>query len=338
MLTLFGKLYAMIANVRNALYDKGVFKSYALCAKTISVGNITTGGTGKTPLVAYIAETLADRGEKVCILTRGYGRKNPKKRVLVSNSKEILSDAVEAGDEPLELAMRLVGKAIVLADADRVAAGMWAKKEFGVTAFVLDDGFQHRRVKRDLDIICIDATNPFANGKVLPAGRLREPLSNLNRADAIVITRANLAKDLADLQERIAAINPTAAIFQCRTQLEQIVPIKDFLRNGAGSDNSPIPKDEKAFAFCGLGNPADFLNMLSEKFELCGSLTFQDHHYYSIEDIRTIERQARAAGASVLITTGKDAVKLKDAKFELNCFAACIGIRLDDEMGFRLLL
>ena len=140
MLTPFSWLYGKIADTRNALYDRGVFVSHSLGARTISVGNITAGGTGKTPLVAHVAKILAERGENVCILTRGYGRENPSERVLVSDGLNILADAKQGGDEPVELAVKLLGKAVVVADANRASAANWAKDKFGITAFVLDDG------------------------------------------------------------------------------------------------------------------------------------------------------------------------------------------------------
>jgi len=187
MLRLLGKIYVAIGGLRNSLYDRGILKSHSLGARTISIGNITAGGTGKTPLVAYVAELLADAGEKVCILTRGYGRKNERDRVVVSDGTNVLVDAATGGDEPVELAQRLLGKSVVIADADRVAAARWAKKQFGITAFVLDDAFQHRRARRDLDIVCVDATNPRG-------GLLRESFANLVRADVIIITRADLVE------------------------------------------------------------------------------------------------------------------------------------------------
>ena len=153
MLRAAGWLFGKIADIRNSLYDRDIFKSYSLGARTISIGNITTGGTGKTPLVAYVAKILAEAGEKVCILTRGYGRDSAG-RVLVSDGEKVLVDARTGGDEPVELARKLIGRAIVVADADRVAAAKWAKEKFGITAFVLDDAFQHRRARRDLDILC----------------------------------------------------------------------------------------------------------------------------------------------------------------------------------------
>ncbi|HEX6125818.1 MAG TPA: tetraacyldisaccharide 4'-kinase [Pyrinomonadaceae bacterium] len=192
MLPFAGWLYGKIAELRNSMYDRGVFRTYPLGARTISIGNITTGGTGKTPLVVHVAELLADAGEKVCILTRGYGRENARLRVLVSDGDKVLVDAHKGGDEPVEMGQRLLGKVAVVADANRVSAAAWAKDKLRITAFVLDDGFQHRRAKRDLDIVCIDAMNPFGGGRVLPAGDLREPLRNLARADAIVITRSDV--------------------------------------------------------------------------------------------------------------------------------------------------
>src|SRR6476646_1241531 len=162
-----GWLYGLGADARNALYDRGVYKTHSLGAKTVSVGNLTTGGTGKTPMVALVARLLADSGENVCILTRGYGRKNPGNSVLVSDGISVRCDARQGGDEPVELAFKLIGNAAVISDADRVAGARRAISELGSTAFVLDDAFQHRRAKRDLDIVCIDSTNPWGNGEVL---------------------------------------------------------------------------------------------------------------------------------------------------------------------------
>ena len=223
-----GYLYGAITNVRNALYEKGFFKSFSPGAPTVSIGNSTVGGTGKTPLVAFVAEVLAEKGEKVCILTRGYKRENPGKRIVVSDGEKILADVKQSGDEPFELAKKLLGKAIVIADKNRAEAGLWAREKFGITAFILDDGFQHLRVRRDLNIVCIDATNPFGNGKVLPGGILREPLQNLKRADAIVITRANLAKNLETLKSEISRFNPHCPILISRNSVSNLIELNEF--------------------------------------------------------------------------------------------------------------
>lgn len=331
MLSVLSKIYARVMDVRNRLYDKGVFGTHDLGARTISVGNITTGGTGKTPLVAYVASILAERGETVCILTRGYGRKEASKRVLVSDENEVLADVSVAGDEPFELAQKLLGKAIVIADADRVGAAEWAKRKFGVTAFVLDDGFQHRRAGRDVDIVCVDATNPPGNGqagslrsgRMLPAGRLREPLLNLRRADIVVITRADLVDDISNLRSEISDIAPDAKTFAVESRF---VDTGDLVGN-------------RVFTFCGLGNPESFYEQLRrEKVDICGTRSFADHHFYTQRDIDTIELSARASGAEILVTTAKDSVKLSDLKFEMPYVVAEIEAWIDDPSEFAALL
>ncbi len=333
------------------LYDRGAFETFDLGARTISIGNITAGGTGKTPLVAYVAESLAAREEKVCILTRGYGRKNAHKRVLVSDGEQILARPEEAGDEPFELAQKLLGKAVVIADADRVSAAEWAKRKFGVTAFVLDDGFQHRRVKRDIDLVCIDATNPFGGGKMLPSGRLREPLVNLNRADIIVITRANQAEDISNLKSQISDLNANAEIFEAKNDIVETVSLKEFhakTQRTQSEEKSVLDdagltkhaaKSKPALAFCGIGNPESFFEQLrTENFSVAAAETFRDHHIYTQQDVVSIENQAHKNGAEILFTTAKDAVKLLDLKFEIPCYVVEIKMNIDDAGTFLAML
>jgi len=361
----FSLLYRAVVRARNSLYEKGVFKSHSLQAPTVSIGNITVGGTGKTPLVAYAARILAREGEKVCVLTRGYKRGNPKKRVLVSDGEKIFADVKKAGDEPLELAGKLLGVSAVIADADRVEAGNWARENLGITAFVLDDAFQHRRVERDLDIVCIDATNPFGDKKLLPAGILREPLSNLKRADAVVITRANLIaeKQIADLKFQISELNPNCRVFVSKNKISNLINLKEFnartQKSGQRSAVSSQPEIEdrrpqtadqlstdreqrttnKYLAFCALGNPENFFEQLRrEKFDLVFAKAFRDHHQYTPKDINRLEKEAAASGAEIFLTTAKDAVKLKDLRFNLPCFVAQSEMIFDDEEGFRELI
>ena len=341
---MLGSIYDKIVDVRNYLYDKGVFDTFDLGARTISIGNITAGGTGKTPLVAFVASLLAERGEKVCILTRGYGREDAANRVLVSNGTNVLAGVRQSGDEPFELANKLLGKAIVIADADRVAAAEWARRKIGVTVFVLDDGFQHRKVKRDLDIVCIDATEPFGGGLMLPAGRLREPLPNLERADLVVITRADQVNSISDLRSDISKWNEDAAIFASRNKIKRMIELSEFhaitsgtLRKEVG-DTSALA-DQKAFAFCGIGNPKNFFSQLwQDHFEIPANKVFRDHHIYTQADIAEIEALARQAGAEIILTTAKDAVKLSDLKFEIPCYVVEIDVKLDDDDAFRSLL
>ena len=328
MLWLLGYIYGKVAEFRNSLYDKGVLDVFELDARVISVGNLTAGGTGKTPLVAHITKILYARGETVCILTRGYGRKDPKKRVVVTDGNRILTDAEHAGDEPFELARKLLGKVIIIADADRVSAGEWAKRKFGVTTFILDDGFQHRKVNRDLDIVCIDSTDPFGGGKMLPAGRLREYRSGLQRADVVIVTRANLGSGLAVLRSGIADLNPDAAILTSETAISGVVELKEIQTKK--KPNRREIKEHKVFAFCGIGNPDIFFKQLwQDGFDAAGTRAFRDHHVYSQKDIGEIERLARDSQADLLLTTAKDAVKLQDLEFSLPCYVVEIEMVID---------
>lgn len=335
-----GPIYRHIIARRNQGFDSGSSPIYDLGAHTISVGNLTAGGTGKTPLVISIATTLASRGKRVCILTRGYGRPDPKKRVLVSDGKTLLTDSQTGGDEPVEMALKLLGKAIVIADADRIAAAQWAKDEFGVTDFVLDDAFQHRQAKRDVDIVCIDATDPFAGGKMLPFGRLREPAENLIRAGIVVITRANVAKHVNELRRQITAYAPNAAIFEASSKLSEMVMLSNFLSTG---EHEAIDLQQlahsKAFAFCGIGNPDAFFSQLNlENFEIVESRAFRDHYWYKQRDANSLSSKAAAAGARLLVTTAKDAVKLSRLKFEIPCYVIKSETVIDDRTTFESML
>lgn len=358
----FGKVFGRSVDIRNALYDRGVLRSYDLGVRTISVGNLTTGGTGKTPIVAFVAEILAGEGERVCILTRGYGRKNAGRRVLVSDGQKILSDPEAGGDEPIELARRLGEKAIIIADADRVSAAAWARERFGVTAFILDDGFQHRRARRDVDIVCIDATDPCGNGRMLPAGRLRESFRNLDRADAIVITRADLVSSTAEIEARLRARNADAPLFRAVTQIKRFTELVTFLDREPQTDRdltgvkvwedlvrSRVSNDSGSLrvgAFCGIGNPDAFFEQLRRSFigirdsvvEIAMTRRFNDHHRYGQNDIDSIERASNENGVDVLVTTAKDAVKLDGLKFRIPCFVVESESVIDRPEDLRVLL
>jgi tetraacyldisaccharide 4'-kinase len=312
-------LFGAVAKARRTLYAKGFLKSNKLAAKVISVGNITVGGTGKTPLVVFIAKVLAEKGEKVCILTRGYGRENAHERLLVSDGEKILANVKMSGDEPFESAEKLLGISAVLADKNRASAGTWAIKNLGITAFILDDGFQHIQLQRDLNIVCIDATNPFGNGKLLPAGILREPLESLKRADAIVVTRANLIPD-------------------SKFQISDYTDAPIFISRNITNRKSKI-KNRKCLAFCGLGNPENFFSQLrQDNFNLVATEIFRDHHDYSQQDADEIEHIAKMRNAEILLTTAKDAVKLRDLKFELPLEIVESELVFDDDEGFKKLI
>jgi tetraacyldisaccharide 4'-kinase len=203
--------------------------------------------------------------------------------------------------------------------------------------FVLDDAFQHRRAARDIDIVCVDSTNPWGNGEILPAGTLRESAKNLSRADAVVITRADLVKDVDAIEKEVRRLAPGAAVFRSSNKISRMAELQDFL--GGRSGSKTVDANERIFAFCGLGNPSNFFRQLEMKgLALAGRKTFPDHYFYKPKDITEIEKKARGAGAASLITTVKDAVRLTNANFTLPCYVAEIETVMENGEAFRELI
>jgi tetraacyldisaccharide 4'-kinase len=290
------------------------------------VGNLTTGGTGKTPLVEWICRKIASDGWRVCVLTRGYGRVNPKTQVVVSNGTEILTNERAAGDEPFLLAENLQGIAAVVCNPNRAAAGQWAIQNLGTQVFVVDDGFQHLRLARALNIVTIDATEPWGGGRLLPQGRLREPRRNLSRADCVVITRVDQAADLDSLRDEVNEFADGIPIFISRMLTSGL-----FKLNGERVASSPEPTG----AFCGVGNAESFFNHLrGAGYELAFTRAFADHHHYKQTDIDALAREAKAQGAVSLITTAKDAIKLRSLSLPIPCYVLEIQISIEDEERF----
>lgn len=324
-------LYGAVTRTRLSLYRRGTFQTTKLDRPVISIGNITTGGTGKTPLVEYVARTIASHGKKVCILTRGYGRKDPHLQVIVSDGYGVLASPSEAGDEPYLLATKLTGMAAVISSADRIAAGREAIKDFSTDCFVLDDGFQHLRLARDLNVVTIDATNPWGGGRLLPHGRLRESVEGMSRADCVVITRCDQVESVDALREDIARLTGGKLIFESQMRMVRVSPLK----NGGESLAPPV----RVGAFCAVGNPASLFNMLRRAgYEIAVERAFTDHHVYSQEEIDAISRAAKDVGAEVLITTAKDAVKLRALSFSIPCYVVEIEIAIDDANKFERLI
>ena len=324
-------LYGAVTRTRLSLYRRGTFQTSKLDRPVISIGNITTGGTGKTPLVEHVARTIAAQGKKVCILTRGYGRKDPHLQVIVSDGYGLLASPSEAGDEPYLLATRLKGSAAVISSADRIAAGREAIKDFGTECFVLDDGFQHLRLARDLNILTIDATNPWGGGRLLPHGRLRESVDGLSRADCVVITRCDQGKSVHALREEISRLTGGKPIFESQMRMVRVSPLK----NGGETLAPPA----RVIAFCAVGNPASFFESLQRAgFEIAAERSFADHHVYSQDEIDSIIDVAKETGAHALVTTAKDAVKLRTLSFALPCFVSEIEIAIEDAERFTQLI
>ena len=327
MLRPLSTLYGAITRARLTAYRRGWFSVSRLPVPVISVGNLTTGGTGKTPLVDWVCRAIAGEGvpaKRICVLTRGYARPNQKSQLVVSDGNTILAEQHLAGDEPYLLAKSLLGIAAVICNPDRLAAGQWAIENLQSEVFVLDDAFQHQRLHRDLDIVTVDATNPWGGGSLLPYGRLREPPAGLSRAACIVITRSDQVEDVTSLKNSIQQLAPGVPVFSSRMVTTEIRTL----------DERPANFDKRGpvAAFCGVGNPDSFFDHLSrEGLTPVYSRSFPDHHNYTQADFDGIENSAQAHGAKILLTTAKDAVKLSPASFKLPCFVLDVQILIDDD-------
>jgi tetraacyldisaccharide 4'-kinase len=320
--------YGLVVHMRNRFYRRGTLRVHDVGAPVISVGNLTTGGTGKTPLVKWIAKQLSESGRRVCVLTRGYGRKSTG-RVVVSDGGTILVDVNQAGDEALFLAEELKSNEAVICDADRVAAAQWAIENLKTDAFVLDDAFQHQRIARNLNLVTIDATNPWGNRRLLPAGILREPLNSLCRADCIVITRSDQSDQVEQIQSEIKRISPKIPVFLSYMKLANL----------RGLNQESDVNQRRVAAFCGIANPDSFFTLLQRAgYELASSRAFRDHQNYSQYTIDRMIADADARGAQALITTAKDAVKVRSLNFALPCYVAEIDIEFDRADEFRELI
>ena len=305
-------LYSCLMANRSGLYRKGFLKQQNLDVPVISVGNLVLGGTGKTPLVLYIAGFLTRHGRKPAVLSRGYKGKAVAEINVVSDTTDILLDAVMAGDEPRLLAEKLPGIP-VLTGKKRSATGRFAIDSFAVDSLILDDGFQHMSLKRDLDLVLFSGHKLLGNGRVLPGGELREPVSSLKRADAFIITGVDSPPALT-IMEFITFLKdsfPDKPVFTGSYQSENIIP---GFSHGQNETVSPPDSDAvPLYGFCGIAQPESFKKIIKRSLiNLVGFQAYKDHHHYSSEDMRLLCRDARNSGASALITTEKDFVKLRD--------------------------
>jgi len=304
----FALLYGMIVRFRAWLYETGLFKAQRLRKPVISVGNLTLGGTGKTPMVIWLAERLLAEGKRVGILSRGF-RGNGR-----------TSDEIEL------MKFRLKGRVMFGVGKDRLVQGR--KLQDAVDIFLLDDGYQHLRLARDANILLMDAVRPLGKERLLPAGRLREPLSAMDRADVLVMTRTEAASDAEAAISRLTEF----PVFAARTKL------LGFRR--IWSEEPILPADAMKegpfFAFCGIGNPAAFLlDLQNWTLEIVGKEAFADHHQYSDGEIHELLDKAREAGARAMVTTEKDAQNMADVEaVEMPIYVAVIEMEFPQEDTF----
>jgi tetraacyldisaccharide 4'-kinase len=297
------RLYGLGARGRRALYARGLLRVKRLPAPVVSVGNLTVGGTGKTPVVACLARLWQDRGQRVAILSRGYGGET-QSVTCISDGRHTYKKPPEVGEEPYWLARTLPGVA-VYTGACRYAAGLAAWDQFKPDLFLLDDGFQHVQLHRDLDLVLLDAASPFGNGCLLPRGPLREPLPALAAAQGLILTRFDPERH----QDQLAAIRRA---FPDKTILTAtIAPVSVTAYPGGHVEPPSALRHRALVAFAGLARPAVFAATLQELgADLKGFQIFADHHPYSREELDRVTETARALGAGALVTTAKDWARL----------------------------
>lgn len=297
--------YGLITRVRIFLYMAGVFKTGKVACKVISVGNITVGGTGKTPMAVYIAKMIVNSNVRVAVASRGYGGSLEKKGGVVSDGEKILLTPEKAGDEPCLIAEKLPGVPVVVGK-NRVASGALCVSRFNTQVLVLDDAFSHLAVKRDLDLVLLDSRAPFGNNHLLPRGILREPVKNLDRAHALIMTRFRPGRE----PENMALEKP---VFLCSHKCVAIIKHRPSLtpeampRHPAGH-----LKQKPVLAFSGIADNQGFVNTVADiGADMVDVLNFSDHHVYDEKDRHAILDAAKNAGADCLVTTEKDLVRLR---------------------------
>ncbi|MGM0500238.1 MAG: tetraacyldisaccharide 4'-kinase [Bacillota bacterium] len=307
LLFLLSLLYAQLAKIRSTLYQNNILKKKEAEVPVISIGNITTGGTGKTPFTAFLAEELKSQ-YKIAIISRGYGAaKDVEEPFLIKDGSKLYADAAQAGDELFMLA-RNYDQLIFIRSANRYQGTKMAEAH-GADLILLDDGFQHYQLKRNSDIVLIDAEKPFSNNKVLPAGLLREPFTALKRADIFLLNRSENVEfnRIKELENSLKTLSPSNdGVFKAETSLESCVSVAS-----QKEEDLEFLKEKKVFAFSGIGSPEAFKKSIeSAGAAIVSYKIFKDHYNYQKEDLLTLLDQYSASQADLILTTEKDAVKL----------------------------
>ena len=313
VLKIFSVLFGGVVAIRYFLYGIGVLRRYPLGIQVISIGNVTAGGTGKTPVTEIFARTLAAEGRKVAILSRGYRRKEAPwwRRIftqvvdpplVVSDGRHVLLDSTIGGDEPYMLASNLPGVAVIV-DRNRVKAGRYAVNRLGCNTLILDDGFQYQRLKHSIEVVLVDSTNPFGNGNLLPRGILREPIRNIRRADIIFLTKC--CGDVTAVKNEIRRYNTKAEIVECNHTprvLKDVWSREEYSLDWLSG--------KTVCTLSGIASPKGFensLRSLGSKVVWCER--YADHHRYDSSEVLYALNRTADMGADALITTEKDAVR-----------------------------
>lgn len=315
-LALASSVYGGAMAARASLYKKGVFKSGKLPCYVISIGNLTAGGTGKTPMTLFVARLLRDLGYTVAVVSRGYRGQMETSGGVVSDGRRLFQTAAKAGDEPFLMACLLTGIPVVVGK-NRYQAGLLAHERFNPDVVVLDDGFQHLKLKRDLNLVLMDATHPFGNGQLIPRGLLREPATALNRAQGIILTRCADPAEFSNSDERRFSGKP---VFKtCHQQIIRTFgrPLGQTLEGKTDrsffSHTRPLStlNGKRVIAFSGLADNAQFFDSLRDAgCEVVKTVSFPDHHAYLPPDVDRLAEKCRNFHVDAVVTTAKDAVKI----------------------------
>ncbi|MGA9120668.1 MAG: tetraacyldisaccharide 4'-kinase [Bacteroidota bacterium] len=305
VLTPFSWLYGGAVTARNLFYDKDLFRVHRVKVPVISVGNLTAGGTGKTPLVGEIVRRLQGMNRRVGVISRGYGRRSQGPLIVSGRGSEI-APAGAGGDEAVMIAKQYPGLVVVVAE-QRFAAAEIAVRELGADVLVMDDGYQHRALDRDLNILVVDGRMDLQRERLLPAGLRREPLSALRRAQLIAVGKIGSPGEVSTVSGRLERWT-NAPVFAFRTRVTGIV---DF-RTGLNRELSP---GTRAFVLSGIGDHAGFLaTVRSAGADVVADHDFGDHHRFTVEEVTTAITTARQKGCAMVVTTEKDAVRLGAGK------------------------
>ncbi|MBR7156561.1 MAG: tetraacyldisaccharide 4'-kinase, partial [Lentisphaeria bacterium] len=322
LLFVASRFYRMAVQFRHWLYDKRFIRNQALGCLVVSIGNLSCGGTGKTPVVEVFARSLSQKGRKVAILSRGYRRKKRTFREklahafnsgemelppqVVSDGSNLLMDSEHAGDEPYMLASNLPDVAVVV-DKNRVKSGIHAIDEFETDVIILDDGFQYLKLKPHINIVLVDSTDPFGNGHVLPRGILREPIKNIRRADYIFLTKSDGSHKNSHLKRFLRRHTRRAEIIECCHKPQHLVKLF------SNREEKPLSflDGKKVAALSAIARPESFEGFLEQLgAELVAKDHFADHHRYTQQEIIDFINTAKASGAEMVVTTEKDAVRI----------------------------
>ena len=341
LLSALSVLYGLGLKLKLLCYDMGIFKERRLPCKVISLGNITLGGTGKTPTARTMATMIRSMGYKVVVLNRGYRAHWDKPVGIVSDGKKIYMTAYQAGDEAYLLATQLPGIPVIIGK-DRAISGEYVAKNMDVDVMIMDDGYQHWQLARDLDVVLIDTLNMFGNSCLLPRGTLREPLSHLDRADMFLLTKVDQSMEYSQkyVREIIKQNNPNALIFESIHLPQYFIEIGEWDTHGEG-EKIPVSefKGKAAIAFSAIGNPTSFEQTIIDLgVDLVEAIRYPDHHDYEMEEMQYVLERAVKKNVDAIIITEKDAVKIPKEfmTLERSCplYVLCIEVMLKNEKEY----